>query len=69
MRDDEIEDAPEPPPEHPLNAMLERLDSPEDLGALDEATPPTPALNRRELDDLVDQVLEEELKRLNVRKG
>jgi len=69
MRNDEIENVPEPPPEHPLTAMLERLDSPEDFGAPDEATPPTPSLNRRELDDLVDQVLDEELKRLNVRKG
>jgi hypothetical protein len=68
MRNDEIEDAPEPPPEHPLTAMLERLDSPEDFGAPDEA-PPSPTLNRRELDELVDRVLDEELKRLNVRKG
>jgi hypothetical protein len=68
MRDEEIEDAPEPP-EHPLAAMLERLDSPEDFGAPDEAAPPTPALSRRELDDLVDQVLDEELKRLTGRKG
>jgi hypothetical protein len=70
MRDDEIDDPiPEPPPEDPVTAMLDRLDSVEDFGAPDEAPPPSPALNRRELDRLVDQVLDDELKRLNERKG
>jgi hypothetical protein len=70
MRDDEIEDQElEPPPEDPVTAMLDRLDSAEGFGAPDEAPPPDPARSRRELDRLVDQILDEELKRLNERKG
>ena len=70
MRDEEIEDqAPEPPADDPVTAMLDRLDSGEDLGAPDEVPPPGPARSRRELDRLVDQILDEELKRLNERKG
>jgi hypothetical protein len=49
--------------------MLERLESAEDFGAPDEAPPSNPALSRREVDDLVDQILDEELDRLNGRKG
>ena len=70
MRDDEIDDpSPEPPPEDPVTAMLDRLDSVEGFGAPDEEPPSSPALNRRELDHLVDQILDDELKRLNERKG
>ena len=70
MRDDEIEDhEPEPPPDDPVTTMLDRLDSGDDLGAPDEVPAPGPARSRRELDRLVDQILDEELKRLNERKG
>lgn len=69
MRDDEIEDQDPEPPEDPVTAMLDRLDSAEDLGAPDEAPPRNPARSRRDLDDLVDRILDEELKRLNERKG
>jgi hypothetical protein len=70
MRDDEIDDLiPEPPPEDPVTAMLDRLDSVEGFGAPDEAPPPSPALKRQELDRLVDQILDDELKRLSERKG
>jgi hypothetical protein len=69
MRDDEIDDTLELPPDDPTTAMLERLESDEDFGAPDEAPPPRPALGRREVDDLVDQILDEELNRLNGRKG
>jgi hypothetical protein len=70
MRDDEIDNLiPEPPPEDPVTAMLDRLDSVEGFGAPEEAPPPSPALKRRELDHLVDQILDDELKRLSERKG
>lgn len=70
MRNDEIEDTiPEPPPEDPVSTMLDQLDSVEGFGAPEEAPPPGPARSRRELDELVDQILDEELKRLSERKG
>jgi hypothetical protein len=74
MTDDEIYDeiddeVPELPPEDPITAMLEGLDTLEGTGAPGEALPPAPALNHREIDDLVDQILDEELKRLSGRKG
>ena len=70
MRDDEIEDAiPEPPPEDPVSAMLDRLDSLEGFGAPEEGPPSSPALERREVDQLVDRILDEELQRLNERRG
>lgn len=69
MRDDEVDDTLEIPPDDPTTAMLERLESAEDFGAPDEAPPSNPALSRREVDDLVDQILDEELDRLNGRKG
>jgi hypothetical protein len=70
MRNDELEDQdPEPPADDPVTAMLDRLDSGEDLGTPDEVPPPGPPRSRRELDRLVDQVLDEELQRLNERKG
>jgi hypothetical protein len=71
MRDDEIDDqALEPPQDDdPVTAMLDRLDSTENFGAPAEAPPPAPVRSRRELDNLVDQILEDELKRINERKG
>jgi hypothetical protein len=69
MRDDEIDDGTERSEDDPVTAMLDRLDSPEDLGAPDEAPPPTPALDRRDLDELVDQILDDELERISERKG
>jgi hypothetical protein len=70
MIDDEIdEEVPELPPEDPITAMLEGLDTLEGIGAPGEGPPMAPALDRWEIDALVDQVLDEELKRLNGRKG
>jgi len=47
-------------------AMLERLDAGiEDLGAPDEQPPSGAPLSRREIEDLVEQVLTEELARLS----
>jgi len=70
MRDEEIEDQdPEPLADDPVTTMLDRLDSGDDLGAPGEAPPSSPARSRPELDRLVDQILDEELKRLNERKG
>jgi len=70
MIDDEIDDeVPELPPEDSITAMLEGLDTLDGIGAPGETPPPAPPLNRREIDDLVDQVLDDELKRLSGRKG
>ena len=69
MTDDEIEEIPELPPEDSITAMLEELDTLDGIGAPGETPPPVPALNRREIDDLVNQVLDDELKRLSGRKG
>jgi hypothetical protein len=66
MRDDEIDDAPERPEEEDLaTTLLDRLDSDEELGAPDEPPPAAPSLSRREVDALVDRVLDEELKRVS----
>jgi hypothetical protein len=70
MIDDEIdEEVPELPPEDPITAMLEGLDTLEGIGAPGEGPPTAPALDPREIDALVDQILDEELKRLSGRKG
>jgi hypothetical protein len=70
MADDEIEEPkPEPKDDDPVSAMLDRLDSVEGFGAPDEAPEPAPARSRRELDRLVEEILDEELDRLNERKG
>jgi hypothetical protein len=69
MRDEEIEEQDREPADDPVTTMLDRLDSGEDLGTPDEVPPPGPARSRPELDRLVDQILDEELKRLNERKG
>ena len=66
MRDDEIdEDLEYFPPDDPTSA-LERLDAGlEDLGGGDEKPSP---LSRRQIDELVDQVISEELERLKTTK-
>jgi hypothetical protein len=69
MTDEEIDDQESEGPPDPVTAMLDRLDSVEGFGAPDEAPPPAPARSRRELDDLVDQILDDELQRLNERKA
>ncbi len=63
MRDEDIEELDIPPDD--ATSFLDRLDSDlDDLGAGDH--PPTgPALSRKEIDDLVEQVLDEEVARLN----
>jgi hypothetical protein len=62
MRDEDIEELEIPPDD--ATSFLDRLDSDlDDLGAGDH--PPTgPPLSRKEIDDLVDQVLDEEVARL-----
>jgi hypothetical protein len=67
MRDDDQN--PEPPQDDPVTSMLDRLDSVEDFGAPDEPPPAVPARSHQELDRLVDEILDEEIKRLNQRKG
>lgn len=69
MADEETDEPGSEPAEDPVTGMLDRLDSVESFGAPDEVPPPGPARSRRELDRLVDQILDEELKRLNERKG
>jgi hypothetical protein len=66
MIDDEIDDAQQP--DHPVTAMLERLDSDDDFDAGDEVDQ-LPTISRREVDALVDLIVDEELKRLDGRKG
>lgn len=63
MRDEDIEELEIPPDD--ATSFLDRLDSDlDDLGAGDH--PPTgPPLSRKEIDDLVEQVLDEEVARLN----
>lgn len=65
MRDDEIEGVAETPEDDPLTAMLDRLDSEEEPGAAGEPPPASPSLSRREVDALVDRILDEELKRVS----
>jgi hypothetical protein len=62
MRDEDIEELEIPPDD--ATSFLDRLDSDlDDLGAGDH--PPTgPPLSRKEIDDLVEQVLDEEVARL-----
>jgi len=62
MRDDEIEELEIPPDD--AASFLDRLDS--DLDDLDAGEhPPTgPPVSRREIDELVDRVLDEEVARL-----
>jgi hypothetical protein len=65
MRDDEIEEL-EIPPEDPTE-FLERLDADlDDLGPGDHP-PSGPSLSRREIDDLVDRALDEEVARISGR--
>ncbi len=65
MRDDEIEEL-EIPPEDPTE-FLERLDADlDDLGPGDHP-PSGPSLSRREIDDLVDHALDEEVARITGR--
>jgi hypothetical protein len=66
MRDDETDEARQPP-DHPVTALLERLESDEDLDDGDEDD--LLAIDRREVDALVDLIVGEELDRLNERKG
>lgn len=63
MRDEDIDELEIPPDD--ATSFLDRLDSDlDDLGAGDH--PPTgPALSRKEIDDLVERVLDEEVERLN----
>jgi len=70
MTDDEIdEEVPVLPPEDPITAMLEGLDTLEGTGDPGEGPSPAPGLNHREIDDLVNEILDDELNRLSGRKG
>jgi hypothetical protein len=55
----------------PETALLERLDSDPEFGAPDEPLPVSSPLSRRQVDELVERVLDEELQRLEeqMRKG
>jgi hypothetical protein len=66
MRDDEIEDPRKP--EHPITAMLERLDSDEGFDTCEDEEEEDSTISRREVDALVDLIVGEELDRLNERK-
>jgi hypothetical protein len=70
MRNDELDDL-EFPPDDPTAAMLDKLDADEEFGAPDEPPPAPPAMSRREIDSLVDDVLDGELEKLSgsKRKG
>jgi hypothetical protein len=70
MRNDELDDL-EFPPDDPTAAMLDKLDADEEFGAPDEPPPPPPSMSRREIDSLVDDVLDGELEKLSgsKRKG
>ena len=70
MTDDEIdEEVPVLPPEDPITAMLEGLDTLEGTGDPGEGPPPAPGLNHREIEDQVNEILDDELNRLSGRKG
>ena len=70
MIDDEIdEEIPDLPPEDSITGMLEGLDTLEGTGDPGEGPPAVPALNHREIDDLVNEILDDELNRLSGRKG
>ena len=63
MRDEETGEDPEDAPSSDPTSVLERLDADfEDLVNPDEPSPP---LNRREIGELVDQAIAEELTRLD----
>jgi hypothetical protein len=66
MQDEDIEELEIPPDD--ATSFLDRLDSDlDDLGAGDH--PPTgPPLSRKEIDDLVERVLDEEVARLGPKK-
>ena len=70
MRNDDLDDL-EFPPDDPTAAMLDKLDADEEFGAPDEPPPAPPAMSRREIDSLVDDVLDGELGKLSgsKRKG
>lgn len=69
IEDESEEEVPELPPEDSVTAMLEGLDTLEGCGDPGEPPPPVPALSHREIDALVDEVLDGELNRLSGRKG
>lgn len=70
MRNDDLDNL-EFPPDDPTTAMLDKLDADEEFGAPDEPPPVAPPLSRRDIDALVDEVLDSELKKLSdsKRKG
>lgn len=70
MRNDELDNL-EFPPDDATTAMLDKLDADEEFGAPDEPLPVAPPVSRREIDVLIDEVLDSELKKLNdsKRKG
>jgi hypothetical protein len=67
MRNDEIDEAAEDLSSDDPTSLLERLDAgfDEDLGAEHDQPVSDPPRSPREIDDFVDQVLTEELARLN----
>jgi hypothetical protein len=70
MREDGSDEDPEDLPADDPASELERLDAGlEDLGAADEHPASGSPLSRREIDEMVDQVLTEELARLGGSKS
>jgi hypothetical protein len=70
MRNDELDNL-EFPPDDPTTAMLDKLDADEEFGAPDDPLPLAPPVSRRDIDVLIDEVLDGELKKFNdsKRKG
>ncbi|MFL6193994.1 MAG: hypothetical protein ACJ75H_07475 [Thermoanaerobaculia bacterium] len=64
MRDEEIEEFPDLPVDD-ATSVLDEIGAGEDSAVIPELPPTGPPLSRREIDDLVDRVLNDELKRLN----
>ena len=68
MRSDDSDAAlelPDDPAEAAATVILDQLDSEEDFGAPEETAHDPAPLSRREIDRLVERILDEELKRLS----
>lgn len=64
MRNDETEEE-QDLPQDDATSILDEIETGGFLGPAPELPPAGPPLSRREIDDLVDRVLTEELQRLN----
>jgi hypothetical protein len=64
MRNEEIDEFPDLPGDDPAS-VLDEIGAGEDSGIIPELPPAGPPLSRREIDEIVDRVLNDELKRLS----